>query len=90
MYDFLEKLVNVTFPRVRDFRGIESKNIDKSGNLNIGFKEHVAFPEIKADQVDNVFGLEIAMFCSNSFPNRVRVLPEATVSPLASRIKVSN
>ena len=61
MYDFLEKLVNVTFPRVRDFRGILEKNVDRSGNLNIGFKEHVAFPEIKADQVDNVFGLEIAV-----------------------------
>ncbi len=61
MYDFLEKLVNVTFPRVRDFRGILEKNIDRSGNLNIGFKEHVAFPEIKADQTDNVFGLEIAV-----------------------------
>ncbi len=59
MYDFLEKLINISFPRVRDFRGINEKNVDKSGNLNIGFKEHTAFPEIKADQVDNVFGLEI-------------------------------
>ena len=64
MYDFLEKLVNVTFPRVRDFRGIIEKNVDKSGNLNVGFKEHVAFSEIRDDQVDNIFGLEIAVVSS--------------------------
>jgi large subunit ribosomal protein L5 len=59
MYEFLEKLINVTFPRVRDFRGIVEKNVDRSGNLNIGFKEHTPFPEVRADQVDNPFGLEI-------------------------------
>lgn len=59
MYDFLEKLINVTFPRVRDFRGIDSKNVDKTGNISIGFREHLAFPEIRADEVDNVHGLEI-------------------------------
>lgn len=64
MYEFLEKLINVTFPRVRDFRGILEKNVDKTGNLNIGFKEHSAFPEIRADQVDNLFGLEINIACS--------------------------
>ena len=64
MYDFLERLVNVTFPRVRDFRGIDAKNIDKCGNLNIGFKEHTAFPEIQADEIDNVFGLEVTIVTS--------------------------
>lgn len=64
MYEFLEKLVNVTFPRVRDFRGIMEKNVDRSGNLNIGFKEHTAFPEIRADQVDNIFGLEVNIACT--------------------------
>lgn len=59
MYDFLEKLINVTFPRVRDFRGIDAKKMDKTGNLSIGFKEHLAFPEIKADEVDNLHGLEV-------------------------------
>lgn len=59
MYDFIEKLVNITFPRVRDFRGIDKKIIDGTGNLSIGFKEHLAFCEIKADEVDNIHGLEI-------------------------------
>ncbi len=59
MYDFLQKLIDVTFPRVRDFRGIDDGKLDKCGNLSVGFKEHVAFPEIKADEVDNVHGLEV-------------------------------
>lgn len=59
MYDFLEKLIHITFPRVRDFRGVDDKKLDKTGNLSIGFREHIAFPEIKADEVDNLHGLEI-------------------------------
>ena len=61
MYDFVEKLVNASFPRVRDFRGISTKAIDRAGNLTVGFKEHLAFPEIKADEVENVFGLEVSL-----------------------------
>ena len=64
MYDFVEKLVNVTFPRVRDFRGISEKHIDRSGNMTIGIKEHIAFPEINADEIDNVFGLEVSLATS--------------------------
>jgi len=61
MYDFVEKLIMATLPRVRDFRGLTLKNLDKKGNLNIGFKEHLAFPEIKADEIEKVHGLEIAI-----------------------------
>ena len=61
MYDFVEKLINVTFPRVRDFRGITIKSIDNKGNITIGFKEHISFPEIRADEVDNVHGLEVCI-----------------------------
>jgi len=64
MYDFIEKLVNISFPRVRDFRGISEKSVDKQGNLSVGFKEHLAFPEIKADEVENVFGLEVSLITS--------------------------
>lgn len=59
MWDFVEKLVNVSFPRIRDFRGISDKHVDRQGNMTIGFKEHVNFPEIKADDIDNTHGLEI-------------------------------
>ena len=61
MYDFLDKLVNVTFPRVRDFRGLDKKGVDRAGNLSIGFREHLAFPEIKADEVDKIHGLEVCI-----------------------------
>jgi large subunit ribosomal protein L5 len=61
MYDFIDRLVNVTFPRVRDFRGLDEKAVDKTGNLTVGFKEHISFPEIRAEEVDNVFGLEVCI-----------------------------
>lgn len=61
MYDFVDKLINVTFPRVRDFRGIDIKGVDRTGNMTIGFKEQIAFPEISADDVENTFGLEICL-----------------------------
>lgn len=64
MYDFVEKLVHISFPRVRDFRGINEKSVDRTGNLSIGFQEHLAFPEIQADEVENVFGLEVCLTTS--------------------------
>ncbi len=64
MYDFVEKLTGITFPRVRDFRGISEKNMDKMGNLTVGFKEHVCFPEIRVEEIDNIFGLEVCLTTS--------------------------
>lgn len=61
MFDFTEKLINITFPRIRDFRGLNPKQVDKLGNLAVGFKEHIAFPEIKADEVDNIHGLQVCL-----------------------------
>jgi large subunit ribosomal protein L5 len=59
MYDFLDKLINVSFPRVRDFRGISEKSVDKQGNLSIGFKENTAFPEVRVEDINNIHGLEV-------------------------------
>lgn len=59
MYDFLDKLVNISLPRIRDFRGISAKNIDRQGNLSIGFKEHVVFPEIRTDEVERIHGMQV-------------------------------
>ena len=61
MYDFLDKLVSVTLPRVRDFRGIDPKAFDKQGNYTVGFKENIAFPEIKSDAVDQIHGLQVVI-----------------------------
>ena len=61
MYDFVEKLVHVTLPRVRDFRGLDMKAVDDHGNFTIGFKEHITFPEIHSDEVERIHGLEVSM-----------------------------
>jgi len=61
MYDFLERLIYVALPRSRDFKGIDQKSIDKSGNLTIGIKEHVCFPEISLEKVKFIFGLEVTV-----------------------------
>jgi len=58
MFNFLERLINIALPRSRDFRGIEPAFFDKSGNLTIGIKEHIVFPEILPEKAKNIFGLE--------------------------------
>jgi large subunit ribosomal protein L5 len=59
MTDFLERLIHLALPRSRDFRGIDPKSVDQSGNLTIAIKEHIAFPEILPEKAKNIFGLEI-------------------------------
>lgn len=61
MYDFLSRLVNIVLPRTRDFRGLNSKSIDEDGNLTIGIKEHIIFPEISQEDIRKIFGLEITI-----------------------------
>jgi len=61
MYDFVDKLVNITFPRVRDFRGITETSVDRNGNLTVGFKDYTCFPEVRAEEVENIFGLEVCL-----------------------------
>ena len=58
MYDFAEKLINIYFPRVRDFRGLNEKSIDRSGNLTVGFRDIFAFPEVEVQDLENPHGLE--------------------------------
>jgi len=64
MNEFLYKLINVTLPRIRDFRGVSSKSFDGRGNYNIGIREHMVFPEIKIDDVEHVHGLEATIVTS--------------------------
>ncbi len=61
MYSFLEKLVKVVIPRMRDFRGISEKSVDQNGNLNIGFPEQTIFHEIEFDKIDKIRGLEVTV-----------------------------
>ncbi len=64
MYDFLQKLINIALPRVRDFRGISGKAMDGFGNYSLGIKEHIIFPEIEYDKIDQIKGLNITIVTS--------------------------
>ncbi len=64
MYDFLERLIYLALPRLRDFRGIPEKSIDEKGNLTIGFKEHVSFPEVFTEKEKSILGLEVTVVTS--------------------------
>jgi len=61
MWDFLTRLTQFTFPRIRDFRGISDKTVDAKGNLSIGFRENLAFPEVRTDEVERLHGLQITV-----------------------------
>jgi large subunit ribosomal protein L5 len=61
MWNFIDRLVNTTLPRTRDFQGIKKKSVDQGGNLNIGIREHMIFPEISPEKVRHSFGLQITV-----------------------------
>lgn len=61
MWEFLDRLVGAAIPRIKDFQGIKDSSVDSNGNLNIGLKEHVIFPEILAENVKNIFGLQVTV-----------------------------
>jgi large subunit ribosomal protein L5 len=64
MYEFLDRLISVAIPRIRDFRGISSRSFDGRGNFSLGIKEQIIFPEIDYDQVDTIRGLDICITTS--------------------------
>ncbi len=61
MYDFLDRLITIAFPRVRDFRGVSGRAFDGRGNYNIGLKEQIIFPEIEYDKIDTIRGMNISI-----------------------------
>ena len=61
MYEFIDRLVNIALPRIKDFRGLSDKGFDKSGNYSFGIKEHIIFPEVNFDKVDKIRGLDISI-----------------------------
>jgi large subunit ribosomal protein L5 len=87
MYSFLSKLVHVTLARVRDFRGLSLKSVDKNGNLTIGFKEHIAFPEIRPDEVERLHGLEVVITTTAKNHDRGLALFKALGFPFAAPAK---
>ena len=65
MYEFIDRLVNIALPRIKDFRGLSTKSIDKSNNYSFGVKEHIIFPEVNFDKVDKIRGLDITIVTSS-------------------------
>ena len=61
MYEFLDRLINIALPRIKDFRGLNPKSFDKFGNYTFGIKEHIVFPEVNFDKVDKIRGLDITI-----------------------------
>ena len=65
MYEFIDRLVNIALPRIKDFRGLSKKGFDKFGNYTFGIKEHIIFPEVNFDRVDKIRGLDITIVISS-------------------------
>jgi len=82
MYEFLDRLVNVAIPRVRDFRGLSAKSFDGQGNYSIGVKEQIIFPEIEFDQIDTIRGLDISITTTARNDEEGRALLDAFRLPI--------
>ena len=77
MYEFLDRLINIALPRVRDFRGLSERSFDGQGNYAMGIKEHIIFPEIDYDKIDRVWGLDVVICTTARSDEEARALIEA-------------
>ncbi len=87
LYDFVEKLIKVTLPRVRDFRGLDTRVLDENGNLTIGITEHIAFPEIRSDEIEKIHGLEVTIVTTAKEKNEAKALFSALGFPFKEESK---
>lgn len=85
MYEFLDRLINIALPRVRDFRGVSPKGFDGRGNFNLGVREQIIFPEIDYDQVDAIRGMDIAITTSAASDEEGKALLDAFGFPFRAR-----
>jgi large subunit ribosomal protein L5 len=81
MYEFLDRLVNIALPRVRDFRGLGSASFDGRGNYNFGIKEQIIFPEIDFDAIDAMRGMDISITTTAKSDEEAKALLEAFSFP---------
>jgi large subunit ribosomal protein L5 len=84
MYEFLDRLINITLPRVRDFRGLSKKSFDGRGNFAMGIKEQIIFPEISYDKVDEIRGLDIVICTTAKSDAEAQALLKAFDMPFAN------
>ncbi len=85
MYHFLEKLVKIVIPRIKDFRGIREKSVDQAGNLNLGFSEQTIFPEVDFDVISKIRGLEVTIVTTAKNKKEGRLLFEALGIPFKNK-----
>jgi large subunit ribosomal protein L5 len=85
MYEFLDRLITIALPRVRDFRGLSIKSFDGRGNYSLGFKEQIVFPEIEYDKIDVLRGLDITITTSAKTNKEARALLEAFNFPFKEK-----
>jgi large subunit ribosomal protein L5 len=82
MYEFLDRLINVAIPRIRDFRGLPSRSFDGRGNYSLGIKEQIIFPEIDFDKVDAIRGLDVTIVTTAATDDEARALLEGFQFPI--------
>ena len=89
MYEFIDRLVNIALPRIKDFQGLSSKGFDKFGNYSFGIKEHIIFPEINFDKVDKIRGMDITIVTTGKDKEVTSALLEAMNFPFKNKKKVN-
>ena len=88
MYEFIDRMINIALPRVKDFRGLKDNSCDRFGNFSFGIKEHIIFPEINFDKVDRIRGMDITIETSGKDRERALALLEAMNFPfIKAKIK---
>ena len=85
MYEFLDRLITIALPRVRDFRGLNGKSFDGRGNYAMGLKEHIVFPEIDYDKVDTIWGMDIIVCTTVTSDDEARELLRAFNFPFSDK-----
>lgn len=84
MYAFLDKLISIALPRVKDFRGVKAEGFDGNGNYHLGLKEHIVFPEISAEALEHIFGLQVSIITSAKEDEPARELLKMMKFPFKS------
>ena len=85
MYEFIDRLVNIALPRIKDFQGLSSKGFDKFGNYSFGIKEHIIFPEINFDKVDRIRGMDITIVTTGKNKELTYALLESMNFPFKNK-----
>jgi large subunit ribosomal protein L5 len=85
MYEFMDRLVNVSIPRIRDFRGLNRKSFDGRGNFSMGVKEQIMFPEIDYDKIDTIRGMDITITTTAKTDDEARALLKAFNFPFREK-----